>query len=379
MKKILIVNDLLVGGGVEKLLSDFVERWHDKYDITVMTVVRQANFRDVLPENVKYIYKSVARNYKKKLSKAYLKCMVKKAICKVRYNSLKSKNDFDVVIALKDGEITKMVSEFKNQKKYSWYHTDYNHYYYSQYLYGTAEKERQVLASYTNVVCVSEDIKKSLIDVLGDAGNYVVKYNPLNVDFIEYQGNEPVIDVKKEAGRPLFVVVGRINYQKGYDLLLEAAHMLEEDGYKFDVVVVGGRENWGDEYNRIMRSMDRLHIQSVRFLGVRSNPQKYMKMADWLLSTSIFEGYSLVSQEAAILGTPLLLTDCSGVRELIGDSEYGLVMDISVKGIYEGMKKVMDDPSLQKHYKEKILERRKIIDQDQRFKEIEELIFSDLS
>ncbi|MBP5556059.1 MAG: glycosyltransferase, partial [Lachnospiraceae bacterium] len=226
-------------------------------------------------------------------------------------------------------------------------------------------------------VCVSEDIKKSLINVLGDTGNYVVKYNPLNVDFIQYQGNEPVNDIEKDPDRPLFVAVGRINYQKGFDLLLEAAHMLEEDGYKFDVVVIGGKENWGDEYKRIMRSMDRLHIQNVKFIGLRSNPQKYMKMADWLLSTSIFEGYSLVSQEAAILGTPLLLTDCSGVRELVGDNEYGLVMEPSVKGIYEGMKKVLDDPSLQKHYKEKILERRKIIDQDQRFREIEEMLFSE--
>ena len=214
--------------------------------------------------------------------------------------------------------------------------------------------------------------QNNLIKLLMNAGF------PLAVDeFIQYQGNEPVNDIEKDPDRPLFVAVGRINYQKGFDLLLEAAHMLEEDGYKFDVVVIGGKENWGDEYKRIMRSMDRLHIQNVKFIGLRSNPQKYMKMADWLLSTSIFEGYSLVSQEAAILGTPLLLTDCSGVRELVGDNEYGLVMEPSVKGIYEGMKKVLDDPSLQKHYKEKILERRKIIDQDQRFREIEEMLFSE--
>ena len=377
MKKILIVNDLLVGGGVEKLLTDFVERWHDEHDITVMTIFKQDQFRGLFPENVKYVYKTVPKNYKRKISLSYVKCMIKKAICMIRFYHLKNKNDFDVVIALKDGKVTKIISDFHNKNKFSWYHTDYNHYYYSAYLYGSTDHELKVLQKYKNVVCVSEDIKKGLIDVLGDAGNYVVKYNPLNVDYIQYQGNEPVIDVKKEPGRPMFVVVGRINYQKGYDLLLEAAHMLEEDGYKFDVIVVGGRENWGDEYNRLMRSMDRLHIQNVKFIGLRSNPQKYMKMADWMLSTSIFEGYSLVSQEAAILGTPLLLTDCSGVRELIGDSEYGLVVDISVKGIYEGMKKVMDDPSLHEHYKEKILERRKIIDQDQRFREIEELIFAD--
>lgn len=38
MQKVLIVNDLIKGGGVEKLLQDFAKRWHDKYDVTVSIV-----------------------------------------------------------------------------------------------------------------------------------------------------------------------------------------------------------------------------------------------------------------------------------------------------------------------------------------------------
>jgi glycosyltransferase involved in cell wall biosynthesis len=377
MQKVLIVNDLIKGGGVEKLLQDFVKRWHDKCNLTVMSTYKEHDFYDYYPEDVKYIFKTVYPRYSRKISLAYVKCMIKKVICRIRRNYLKEHNDFDVIISLKDGEVTQMMADYKAPRKFTWYHTDYNSYYYSQYLYGSAENEFNTLKKYTNVVCVSEDIKKSLIEVLGDTGNYVVKYNPLNTEKIEYDGNEPVIDIKKEEGKPLFVVVGRINYQKGYDMLLEAVHMLEQDGYSFDVKVIGGREDWGDEYDRIMRSVNRLKIKNVQFLGVRSNPYKYMKMADWLLSTSIFEGYSLVSQEAALLDTPLLLTDCSGVRELIGDSEYGIVTEPSVKGVYEGMKKVLDDPSLQKYYKQKIIERKKIINQDERFKAIEDLIFGE--
>ena len=85
----------------------------------------------------------------------------------------------------------------------------------------------------------------------------------------------------------------------------------------------------------------------------------------------------LVSQEAALLDTPMLLTECSGVKELLGESEYGIVMEPSVKGIYEGMKKVLDNPELHAHYKEKIIERKKIIDEDLRYKEIEDLVFKD--
>ena len=36
-KKILIVNDLIQGGGVEKLMYDLVTHWNDKYHITIMT------------------------------------------------------------------------------------------------------------------------------------------------------------------------------------------------------------------------------------------------------------------------------------------------------------------------------------------------------
>ncbi len=377
MKKVLIVNDFIKGGGVEKLLYDFVYRWHDKYEITVMSLFHEFDFYDYYPKDVHYLFKAARPAYRSTHGFAYPKYLVKGFICKLRYTYLQKHNDFDVVIALKDGEMTKFVADFKCPKKYCWYHTDYNNYYYSEYLYGSAENEFNVLKSYNNVVCVSQDIKASLIDVLGDTGNYVVKYNPLNNEMIEYDSNEPVIDVKKVDGRPLFCVVGRINYQKGYDLLLEAAHMLELDGYNFDVICIGGQENFGDEYNRVMRAAKRLDVKNVRFLGIRSNPYKYMKMADWLLSTSIFEGYSLVSQEAALLDTPLILTDCSGVRELIGDSEYGIVMEPSVIGIYNGMKKVLDNPELQKYYKDKIIERKKIIDQDLRFKEIEDMVFGD--
>lgn len=151
--------------------------------------------------------------------------------------------------------------------------------------------------------------------------------------------------------------------------------MLERDGLQFEVWVIGDKEPWGDEHNRLYRAQKRLGIRSVKFLGGRKNPYKYMRCADWFLSTSIFEGYSLVSQEAAVLDVPLLLTDCSGVRELLGDSEYGIVMGISVLDIYENMKRVIEHPELHEHYRQKIMERKKMINFEERIRAIEDLLF----
>ena len=120
--------------------------------------------------------------------------------------------------------------------------------------------------------------------------------------------------------------------------------------------------------------MRRTGVKSIRFIGGRSNSYKYMAIADWFISSSIYEGYSLVSQEAAVLDVPLMLTDCSGVRELLGDSEYGIVMPINVVGIYKAMKRVLDNPELREYYKNKIMERKSIITYQERIREIEKLI-----
>lgn len=378
MKKILLVNDFLQGGGVEKLMYDLTWAWHDKYQITIMTIMKDDAFEELYPSNVKYIYETKPEVIKNKyVRKIYNKTIGKAYTARLMRNL--SSNNYDYAIAIKEGRQMKLVDEAVNAgKKYCWNHTDYNSHYYTNAMYGSQENERQCMARFDKIVCVSEDIATGIKDVIGDPGNLIVKYNPVNVQNILEMAKEPVVDIDSmelpSTARPVrFVTVGRINHQKGFDILIEAAHMLELEGYKFEVIIVGGDEPWGEELFRLKLRIKRLGVTSVKMIGGRNNAYKYMAIADWFLSSSIFEGYSLVSQEAAVLDVPLLLTRCSGVRELIGDDEYGLTMEPSVIGIYEGMKKVLDDPSLHDYYKEKIMERKSIVSYEDHLAQIEKL------
>lgn len=377
-KKILIVNDLVVGGGVEKLMYDLVMHWHDKYDITIMTSEYCKNFRELYPEDVHYLCSSIKKGYNKNIvERVYTK--FKSKFYKLFFEQSFATKKFDVIIAIKDGWVMEKVAKMKNAPvKYAWVHTDYKSFYYTKEIFKSAEAERQCMKSFKNVVCVANTIKDSIIDVIGDPGNLIVKYNPIDVDAIKKRALEPVddIDVSKVEDVTRFVTVGRLNYQKGYDLLLEACYMLEKENLKFEVWIVGDEEQWGDEHKRLYRTKDRLNLQSVKFLGGRKNPYKYMACGDWFLSSSIFEGFSLVSQEAAVLDIPQILTDCSGVRELLGDSEYGIVVGKSVLDIYEGMKRIIQNPDLHDHYKEKIIERKGVINFKERIDSIEDLICS---
>ena len=380
-KKILIVNDLLLGGGVEKLMLDLTWAIHDKYEITIMTDRYDESFGKLYPDNVTYIWQSDEYTPKNQIVRA----IYRRTIKKLKYRKFRKKlvdAHYDYAIAIKEGWKMLDVSRIPAAQKYCWVHTDYNAYYYTQGIYKTREHELEIMKQFENIVCVSHDIAKSIKEVIGDPGNIIVKYNPIDVDNVIEKSKEPVVEIDSwdeqqknpKAKRPVrFVTVGRQNYQKSYLNLLEACHMLEREGLDFEMLVVGAKEPWGDESYRLECAMKRLEIKNVKFLGGRKNPYKYMAIADWFLSSSIFEGYSLVSQEAAVLDVPMLLTDVSGVRELLGDSEYGIVMEPSVVGIYEGMKRVIENPELHDQYKQKIMERKGIITYQERIDEIEKL------
>ncbi len=372
-----MINDMLDGGGVEKLMQDLIKSWHTRYEITVLTENYQEGFKKVYSSDVRYIASKPERVSHGSLLKRCINKFYRKAYI-AWFNAQMKKEKFDVILCMKEGWPMKKFSYLRAPMKFGWVHTDYNSYHYTYGIFGGTELEKKVMQSYTGIICVSEEIEEGIRKIVGDPGNLLVRYNPIDVENIRNKAGEPVVDVETKAipGRVRFVSVGRLNYQKGYDLLLEACHMLELDGYQFEVWIIGGEESWSDEHNRLYRTVKRLGIRNVQFLGGRKNPYKYMRYADWFLSSSVFEGYSLVSQEAAVLGIPLLLTECSGVKELIGDDEYGLTMEPSVFGIYQGMKRVMDHPELHEHYREKILERRQIISYEDRMDAIEKLFQS---
>lgn len=374
-KKILIVNDLPKAGGVEKLMYDFVWHWHDRYNITVMTEHYCDGVEKLYPKNVQYICTSIKKEYRHNIFEKIYTKIYRKLHNKWVSDKIK-KEKFDIAIAMKEGWVAKKVAKLNIPIKYVWIHTDYHGNYYTKDIFGSSENELKCFKKFHKVVCVANTIRESIIDIIGDPGNLVVKYNPIDVENVIKKSNEPIkdFDILKTKDIIRFVTVGRLSRQKGFDLLLEACHMLECDGLKFQVIVIGSKEAWDDEAYRLHQAQKRLNVKSVIFIGGRKNPYKYMKTADWFLSSSIYEGYSLVSQEAAVLNIPLILTDCSGVRELLGNNEYGIVMENSVLGIYKGMKKVIEHPELRSYYEGRIQERKHIINFYQRIKDIEELI-----
>lgn len=153
------------------------------------------------------------------------------------------------------------------------------------------------------------------------------------------------------------LTVGRLHYQKGHDIAIEALAKLQKDGYNVRWYVIGE----GMEKNRLKQLIKKYGVEDSFFLlGARENPYPYIKQADIYVHATRFEGKSIAIEEAQILGKTIVASDCTGNREQI-ESEYdGILLPLNVENLVCSLERVIDNPKLREklaaHVQEKKLE-----------------------
>ena len=65
------------------------------------------------------------------------------------------------------------------------------------------------------------------------------------------------------------------------------------------------------------------------------------------------------------------------MKELLGESQYGLIVENSENGLFNGLTQMIENKKLRKYYAEKALERGKEFCVKDRIQEIEEMINTD--
>ena len=164
--------------------------------------------------------------------------------------------------------------------------------------------------------------------------------------------------------------VGRLHKVKGYDRLIRACARLQQAGAPLDLVIIGK----GEEEEKLNSLAAELDFPNLTLLGQQDNPYRYVKNADLYVCSSFYEGFNLTIAEALALGVPALSTDCSGPCEILDNGEYGMIVENSEGGLYNGILKLIQDPELLEKYKSKTKERTKFFDEDTYMQKIEKII-----
>lgn len=114
-------------------------------------------------------------------------------------------------------------------------------------------------------------------------------------------------------------LVGSIKPSKDYDLALRVANELTNRNRDWRVVFVGEQlSNTGDYKNSIMHRYNELTLNTrAVFMGLREDVPEIISQCRVLFSTSKHEGFPNVVLEAMAVGTPVVSTDYSDIREIL--------------------------------------------------------------
>ena len=149
----------------------------------------------------------------------------------------------------------------------------------------------------------------------------------------------------RPAGSRNLVAVGRLDKQKGFDLLLPAFARIAGNHPDWRLVI------WGDGELRpdLEALRDRLGLADrVQLPGVTERPGAWIVDATLFVLSSRYESFGNVVTEAMAAGLPVIVTDCPwGPGEIVRhDVDGWLVPPEDVAALAEGLDLLMGDPAL---------------------------------
>lgn len=355
-------------GGAEKVLVNLVNNLNqEKYDITLFSIFDEGVNKQFLNKDIKYQYKF------KKIFRGNSQLM-KLFSPKFLYRWL-IKDQYDVAIAYLEGPAARIISGCTNPetKKIAWIHIELNDNQKAKIGFRTLSEANKSYEKFDNIIAVSKNVAEHFQKNISKKIPLKILYNTNETELIKLWSNKPIeIEFEKDALQ--ICSIAKIMKTKGFDRLIEAHKRLIDEGYKHYINILG----IGEEQAKLEKRVKELEVEKTfRFLGFHKNPYKYVSKHDLYICSSRREGFSTAVTEALVLGIPVVSTNCSGAKELLGENnEYGIVTENSTEGIYNGLKTMLSDQNKLKYYKKQALLRGSFFSKENTVKAVEEFLDS---
>ncbi len=357
-KKILIRIGTLRHGGAEKVLTTFLKNLpSNEYEIDLLLNLYSGKYLSEIPDwvNIFYLNKGEMistnrlQDIPQKTFRVIYQFLLKK-FPQLLYNHILKGKKYDIEFAAIHGFRDEILnSPLKSSKKIVWIHNDLRKTRFHNY----TDEEIRKFFGFDKIMVISEHIQKDfekLAQNQEEKDKIVRIYNPLDTEEILRKSEERIPNHVDEK-TPIFLSVGGISPQKGFDRLLKAHKRLLNEGFPHRIKIIGD----GYGFNNVANLCRKLEVEkSTEMLGFTDNPYPYFKNSDFYILSSRYEGFPTVLFEAITLKKNIIATEVSGVRELLCNGDLGLIIDNSEEGIYEGMKQALTNPDSFSKYQEKL-------------------------
>lgn len=368
MKKILFLIHDLGHGGAEKVLINLVNNMdHNKYDITVMALFGGGVNEAFLSNKIHYkaVYpKSIPGN-------SYLMQLFSPE----KLHKMYIKDRYDIEIAYLEGPAVRIISgcQDPNTKLIYWVHCTMHSTKEFSVGFRSYNEARKCFLRFHKNIFVSTEVQSAFEKYCPTAKAYVL-YNTNESREILCKAMEPVEEGIFHEKEIKLIGVGKIENVKGFDRLIKVHEKLLRDGLPVHTYILGT----GSKKNELQKYLSQNGLtDSVTFLGYQANPYKYVKNSDLFICSSYSEGFSTATTEALIVGTPVVSTAVSGMKEMLGENnEWGIITDNYTEALYEGIKNLLLSPELMSYYKIQAEIRGKEFQTEQTVLSVEQMIES---
>lgn len=363
-KKLLFVINTLSRAGAETALLGLLRRLDShKYEVFLYVLTGQGEMIGELPDHVrllnstfseqsvltgrgrwvlmKTVLKSFVRNgrfvYKLSYAVRNLVDMLRKRriqMDKLFWRILSDGAErfdmsFDLAVAwIEGGAVYYVADHVKAQRKIAFIHIDYENAGY------TRAMDQDCFIKYANIFAVSEETKMHFLKVYPEhTAKLAVQHNMLDQEFIRRRAQEKGGFADGYQGFRI-LSVGRLVWQKGYDIAIEAMEILKKKQYDIKWYVLGE----GDQKKALLKKIRELRLdEDFLLLGQRDNPYPYYAQADLYVHATRFEGKSIAIQEAQTLGCAVIASDCNGNREQIEGWKDGILCELTPDAVAESI------------------------------------------
>lgn len=198
---------------------------------------------------------------------------------------------------------------------------------------------RRLYGKANAIICLSESMKSDLLAQFNLPERKInVIPNPVEYEFVRKRAEEdPALDMSRFDRSRTMISIGRLEYEKGHDLLIEAMAMLDGD---LNLILVGSGSRRA-QLEALVR--EKGLADRVLFAGFQQNPFALTGNAALFVFPSRYEGFGSALAEALSCGLPVAtFAGPTAAREIVTPGFNGFLAEkIDAESLAEAIQSAM--------------------------------------
>lgn len=328
-KRLLFTAHSLNVGGIETALINLVNRINlEKYQVDILLEKKEGIFLDKVKEEIT-VREFKVYNNKNVIIRKILNLSKRLIYTATDYHTY----DFSCCYATYSLSGSKL-SKIAATNTAFYVHSNYKD------LYKDEKKEKEFfdnrgIEKFKHIIFVSNEYQKEFLRLYPSLKDRVLVLNNfIDTESILEKSKEKIKE-KKPKDKKLFVFVGRLDDDAKK---VGRAILLAKEIKDIELWLVGDGPD-RKQYEELIKK-EKLSTR-VKFLGKQKNPYPYMKLADYIIMTSDYEGFPVIYLEAITLERPIITTIDVSDDKLNMGKDYAMIISKDQKEMTKQVKEIL--------------------------------------